>query len=191
MLELTLIKKLIHFRKRVSKLRYQTIGGVDLHYYALCKRKLWLYKHGITMEQESDRVIEGSVLHETSYNQIQEREILIDNAFKIDLIDGEYVREVKLSSKMTQADRLQMLFYLYELDKRGISKKGLISYRTERKTEEIILSNKEKIEIEEAIEGVYKVVDQSRPPHLIRLPYCKKCAYYTFCYAVEVDENDA
>ncbi|PAQ15688.1 CRISPR-associated protein Cas4 [Bacillaceae bacterium SAOS 7] len=169
----------------------QSIGGVDLQYYSLCKRKLWLYKHGITMEQESDRVIEGSLLHEQSYGRIEAREILIDDAFKIDLIDGEYVREVKLSSRMTQADRLQMLFYLYQLDKRGIKKKGLISYTKERKTEEILLGEQEKKEVAQAIAGVYEVIENLRPPQLKKLPYCKKCAYYSFCYALEVSEDDA
>ncbi|MBN6186623.1 CRISPR-associated protein Cas4 [Aneurinibacillus sp. BA2021] len=169
----------------------QTIGGVDLHYYALCKRKLWLYKHGITMEQESDRVMEGSVLHEQSYARIEAREILIDDAFKIDLIDGDYVREIKLSSRMTNADRLQMLFYLYQLEQRGIQKKGLISYTKERKTEEILLGKKEKEEVVRAIAGVYEITEKPSPPRLIKLPYCKSCAYYSFCYAVEVMEDDA
>jgi CRISPR-associated exonuclease Cas4 len=169
----------------------QTIGGVDLHYYALCKRKLWLYKHGITMEQESDRVTEGKILHEQSYNRIADREILIDDAFKIDLIDGDYVREIKLSSQMTNADRLQMLFYLYELDKRDIKKKGLISYTKERKTEEILLGEKEKKEVAQSIAGVYEVIENSKPPRLEKLPYCKKCAYYSFCYALEVAGDDA
>lgn len=45
----------------------QTIGGVELHYYALCKRKLWLYYKGIGMEEESDRVLQGKLLHEMAY----------------------------------------------------------------------------------------------------------------------------
>ncbi|MFT9848915.1 CRISPR-associated protein Cas4 [Aneurinibacillus sp. REN35] len=169
----------------------QAIGGVDLHYYALCKRKLWLYKHGITMEQESDRVMEGAILHEQSYGRIETREILIDDAFKIDLIDGDYVREIKLSSRMTNADRLQMLFYLYQLDNRGVKKKGLISYTKERRTEEILLGEEEKQEVAKAIAEVYQVIEKSQPPRLKPLPYCKSCAYYSFCYAGEVQEDDA
>lgn len=169
----------------------QTIGGVEMQYYALCKRKLWLYKHGIAMEQESDRVLEGAVLHEQAYGRIEAREILIDDAFKVDLIDGEYVREVKLSSRMTEADKLQMLFYLYQLDLRGIQKKGLVSYTKERKTEEILLGENEKKEVAKAIAEVYNIIEEMHPPKVSRKPYCKKCAYYTFCYATEVGEDDA
>jgi CRISPR-associated exonuclease Cas4 len=168
----------------------QTIGGLELHYLAICKRKLWLYNRGITMENESDRVLEGQVLHDQAYQRLLNREILIDNAFKIDMIDGEYVREVKLSSKMTKADYLQMLFYLYQLELRGIMKKGLISYTKERKTEEVTLADKERKEIQQAIADVYQVIEQETPPATIHLPYCKSCAYHSFCYAVEVEEDE-
>jgi CRISPR-associated exonuclease Cas4 len=169
----------------------KTVGGVELHYLALCKRKLWLYNRGISMENESDRVLEGQVLHEHSYQRLKTREVLIDEAFKVDMIDGEYVREVKLSSKMTKADRMQMIFYLYQLDLRGINKKGLISYTKERKTEEITLGDKEKRQMKEAIAEVYSVVERNTPPAVIKLPYCKKCAYYSFCYAGEDNEDEA
>ncbi|OEH93024.1 CRISPR-associated protein Cas4 [Bacillus solimangrovi] len=169
----------------------KTIGGIDLHYLALCKRKLWLYTHNISMENESDRVLEGQVLHENAYKRLDSREVLIDNAFKIDMIDGEYVREVKLSSRMTKADRLQMLYYLYQLNLRGIQKKGLISYTKERRTEEILLGDEEKKEIEQAITEVHGVRNLPSPPSVIKLPYCRKCAYYSFCYSIEVSDDDA
>ena len=72
----------------------QTLGGVELGYYSLCKRKVWLYKKGIGMEEESDRVLQGKLLHESSYPRLKEKEVLIDGAFKMDAIDGRYVREV-------------------------------------------------------------------------------------------------
>ncbi|WP_445492469.1 Dna2/Cas4 domain-containing protein [Niallia sp. 03133] len=105
-------------------LQTKTVGGVDLAYNVVCKRKLWLYKKGIGMESESDRVLQGSILHESSYPRLDKKEILIDGAFKIDAIDGEFVREIKLSSKMVESDTMQMLFYLYQLFLRGINKKN-------------------------------------------------------------------
>ncbi|WP_027416710.1 CRISPR-associated protein Cas4 [Aneurinibacillus terranovensis] len=169
----------------------QTVGGVDLAYYVLCKRKLWLYKKGIGMEEESDRVMQGKVLHETSYTRLEKKEILIDGAFKIDALDGEYVREVKISSKMMESDKMQMLFYLYQLALRGIDKKGLISYTKEKKTVEIVLTNEKQQEVKQAIAGVYQVIDELSPPKVVKVPYCKSCAYFGFCYAREVDEDDA
>lgn len=43
------------------------ITGTILNYFMVCRRKLWLFAHGITMEQESDLVYEGKLIHESSY----------------------------------------------------------------------------------------------------------------------------
>ncbi|MFC7394020.1 CRISPR-associated protein Cas4 [Scopulibacillus cellulosilyticus] len=167
----------------------RTIGGIHLHYFVLCKRKLWLYEHGITMEQEDDRVLEGKVLHQRAYPQIKKREILIDNAFKVDMIDGGYIREVKISSKMPEVDKMQMLFYLYQLEQRGIKKKGLISYTTERKTVGIELNKENRKLIKNAITRTKEIIEQDQPPILKKYPYCKSCAYFSFCYSMEDDDE--
>lgn len=166
-------------------MEHQKIGGIHLHYYAVCKRKLWLYDRGIAMEHESDRVLEGSVLHEDSYGYLKYKEVLIDNMFKLDAIDGEYVREVKISSKMTKADKLQMLFYLYQLELRGVKKKGLISYTKERKTEEVVLDTEGRRLIEQAIYDTNSVILAHTPPPSEELVYCSSCAYYALCYISE------
>lgn len=168
-----------------------SIGGLDLAYYIVCKRKLWLYRKGIGMELESDRVLEGTVLHDSAYARLTKKEILIDNAFKIDAIDGDYVREVKLSSKMKESDKMQMLFYLYQLSLRGIKKKGLISYTKEKKTIEVFLTEEEIAKVKKAIADVYSVVESATAPSLKKLPYCKSCAYYPFCFSREDDDDDA
>lgn len=168
-------------------MEFLRVSGIHMLYYAICKRKMWLYDHGITLENEYDRVLEGKILHENSYKHIEEREIMIDNAFKIDLIEGDHVREVKISSKMTEADVLQMLFYLYQLELRGVKKKGLISYTNERKTEEIILDDNSKEKVEKAIADSEIILSKNTPPAVKRLSYCKKCAYYNFCFAMEVE----
>lgn len=43
-----------------------TITGTHFNYYQLCHRKLWLFANGINMEQESDLVYEGKLVHESS-----------------------------------------------------------------------------------------------------------------------------
>lgn len=172
-------------------LQTKTVGGVDLAYYIVCKRKLWLYKKGIGMESESDRVLEGSILHENSYPRLNKKEILIDGAFKIDAIDGEFVREIKLSSKLEESDKMQMLFYLYQLYLRGIKKKGLISYTKERKTVEVLLTEENNRKVQKAIAEVYQIIDRNTPPPLMKLRYCKSCAYYPFCFSREDEDDDA
>lgn len=46
----------------LEKLKVQ---GVKINYYYICKRKLWLFSKGITMEQNSDRVLSGKLIHTT------------------------------------------------------------------------------------------------------------------------------
>ena len=62
-----------------------TITGTHFNYYQLCHRKLWLFANGINMEQESDLVYEGKLVHESSYPQRTARyeEVEIDGV-KVD-----------------------------------------------------------------------------------------------------------
>lgn len=167
----------------------QDIGGVELAYVVVCMRKLWLYKKGIGLEDESDRVMQGKILHDTSYPYLNRKEVLIDNTFKIDAIEGEYVREIKLSSRMKQSDEMQMLFYLYQLHLRGINKTGLISYTKEKKTIDIHLTDNAIKKVKQAITKVYEILKLDTPPVVKKIPYCKSCAYYGFCFVGEEDED--
>lgn len=159
---------------------------MHIQYYFVCKRKLWLFSKNIRLEEGHERVQAGKILHEKSYKNAKKKELSIDN-IKIDAIDSEYVREVKITSKMTEADKWQLLFYLNELKKRGLNKKGLISYTKEKRTEEIILSKSEEEKLEEIIEDIYKIQDLGYPPKVLNASYCTKCAYYDFCYSDEGD----
>lgn len=159
--------------------------GVKLNYYYVCKRKLWLFDKGISMEHNSDRVLQGKVVHENSYTRANTKEVLIDNMIKIDILDKDYVKEVKISSKMEESDRKQLLYYLYYLKALGINKKGTINYVKEKKVEEIELTPQDEMEIEAALIDIKSILKKDKPPGAIKSPYCKKCAYYEFCYVKE------
>lgn len=161
------------------------IQGVKINYYYICKRKLWLFTKGITMEQNSDRVMSGKLIHENSYKRKTHKELLINNLLKLDIMDSEYVREVKISSKMKEADEMQLYYYLYYLKKLGINKKGMINYVKEKRQEEIELNSEKEVEIEKTIEEIIRISKLNKPPTLSKLPYCTKCAYYEFCFVKE------
>lgn len=163
------------------------IQGVKINYYYICKRKLWLFTKGITMEQNSDRVMSGKIIHENSYKRQKHKELLIDNLLRLDIVDSEYVREVKISSKMKKADEMQLYYYIYYLKKLGINKKGMINYVKEKKQEEIELTPEKEEEIEKTIEDIIKISKMKKPPTLKKLSYCAKCAYYEFCFVKEED----
>lgn len=75
-----------------------TITGTHFNYYQLCHRKLWLFANGINMEQESDLVYEGKLVHESSYPQRTSKyeEVEIDG-IKVDYYDAKnkVIHEIK------------------------------------------------------------------------------------------------
>jgi CRISPR-associated exonuclease Cas4 len=124
------------------------VQGIKFNYYFVCKRKLWLFNRGITMENNSNRVMEGKTVHENSYSRLKTREVLIDDIIRLDIMDKEFIREIKITSKMKNIDKMQLLYYLYYLKKLGIEKKGVLNYVKERKNEIVQLDEKAEIEIE-------------------------------------------
>ncbi len=161
------------------------IQGIKINYYYICKRKLWFYDKGITMEQNSDRVLTGKLVHENSYPRIKKKEISIDNMITLDMFDDEHVKEIKLSSKTKKADEMQLYYYLYYLKQFDINRKGKIHYVKEKKIEEIVLTTEIEKEIEQAIKEIEAIISQRKPPKLYKLAYCKKCAYFELCFAKE------
>lgn len=158
------------------------VNGIKVNYYFICPRKLWLYDRKISMEQNSDKVKIGKIIHEMSY-QNKKKEVLIDNMIALDIVDSNTIREVKSSDKMQEADEIQILYYLYYLKRLGIDKKGIINYPKQKKREFIELTEEKEKNIEEILLGIDSVLKAEKPPKTIDKPYCKKCAYYEFCYA--------
>lgn len=168
----------------LSKFKTQ---GIKVNYYYVCKRKLWLFDKGITMENTSDRVLQGKIVHETSYTREKSKEILIDDMIKLDILEKDYVKEVKISSKMEKPDRMQLLYYLFYLKQLGIEKKGTINYVKEKKIETVELTENDEEEIKNALVSIKEILNKDKPDKVMKLPYCKKCAYYEYCYVKEVE----
>ncbi len=165
------------------------IRGVEIHYYAVCKRKLWLFHKGIGFENdgEHERVMEGKILHERAYSRMN-KDLAPEEYVRVDGQEGDVIREIKLTSRMQKADRLQMLYYLYVYKRNGLEKTGLISYTKEKKTVEVILDEKGEQEVKYALSQIPKITKGPVPPFR-RLPYCVKCAYRDFCFSGEVEED--
>lgn len=160
--------------------------GIKVNYYYVCKRKLWLFDKGITMENKNDRVMQGKVIHENSYPSIKTKEILIDDILKVDILDNDYVKEIKISSRMPKPGKMQLMYYLFYLKQLGIEKKGMLNYVKEKKTETVELTAEKEEEIKNTLIDIKKILAQKIPPKLKKLPYCRKCAYFEFCF---INEN--
>jgi len=162
------------------------ITGTQVAYYIICKRKLWLFIHNMEMEKFSDLVYIGRLISEHSFKREKFKEVEIGNTLKIDFIkvkDEIIVHEVKKSKKMEQAHIWQVKFYIYELRKRGVNcDKGILHYPKLMRKMEIEFKKEDELQIERAFREIEKIKNLKSPPPVINKPYCKKCAYYFFCY---------
>jgi CRISPR-associated exonuclease Cas4 len=166
--------------------------GTHIHYYFNCHRQLWLFANGINMEQTSDTVYEGKLIHETSYQRLsdQYKEIEIGSV-KIDYFDhkNKIIHEIKKSSKLFESHVWQVKYYIYTFEQAGIEGvTGILDYPKERKTEKIVLSQPDRVFIQTLIKKIEELTQSEQCPPLLNKPRCKNCSYYDFCYAGENDQ---
>lgn len=158
--------------------------GTQVNYYAVCRRKLWLYSHHLELEKSSDRVALGALLHETSYPRLPKREVLIDSLIKVDILEGSgKVLEVKYSQKLAEAARLQVIYYLYYLKRKGLmGLTGELRFPRQRRREEVHLTEEGERAVEAALRGIAEVNKSEAPPDVEWTPICRPCAYAEFCW---------
>lgn len=159
-----------------------TATGVEVNYYFICKRKLWLFAHNIQMEHNSEAVEMGSLLHENSYKR-KRREISL-GSIKLDFIEPSkgLIHEVKKSRAIEAAHIWQLKYYLYRLKCLGLYFQGKIDYPTIRRTEDIILSDDDEKEIENILKEISDIKNSDKPVKAESKGICKKCSYYEFCF---------
>lgn len=169
------------------------VTGTHFNYYQLCHRKLWLFANGINMEQESDLVYDGKLVHESSYSQRASRyeEIEIDG-IKVDYFDAKsnVIHEIKKSNKVEKAHEWQLKYYMYVFEQHGIiGVTGVLEYPLLRKTEVVLLSDIDREDIRQMMDDILRVIDLPECPPLVRKGICKNCSYYEFCYTNENEEE--
>ena len=159
------------------------INGTLINYYRHCKTQLWLHAHRINLEDNSEDVRIGKVLHEINENKVQE--VSFEN-IKLDKITKEYVVEVKKSDSDIEAAKLQLLYYLYRLKQKGIAKKGRLELFEKKKSNAkiytVILDEKEEAKLLEILEDINQLIDLPTPPKPTFTNKCKRCAYYEYCF---------
>jgi CRISPR-associated exonuclease Cas4 len=165
------------------------ITGTHFNYYMLCHRKLWLFTQGLTMEHTSDLVYEGKLIHETAYPQRSEKYTELEiGGIKIDFYDAKnrVIHEIKKSDKLEDAHVWQLKYYIYILEQAGVEGvTGILEYPKLRKTEEVLLSEVDKLRIVEIESEIGKITESEKCPSGINKPICKNCSYYDFCYCSE------
>lgn len=168
------------------------ISGTHFNYYQVCHRKLWLFANGINMEQNSDLVYAGKLIHEESYPQRSEKyeEIEIDG-IKVDYYDAKrkVIHEIKKSDKVETAHEWQLKYYLYVFERNGIEGvSGILEYPKMRKTSKVFLSDVDRDTIKEMEQNIKAIIESETCPPLKRKGLCRNCSYYDFCFSGEEAE---
>jgi len=161
------------------------ITGTLINYYFHCKTQAWLHANRINLEDNSEDVRIGRVLHEINAQESPNSEISIDN-IKIDKLTKDYLVEVKKSDSDPKAVKWQVLLYLYRLKLKGIVKKGKIEFIEKKKQNKKIhfveLDEENEKELLQVLAEIEKLIDLPKPPKPKFERHCKKCAYYEYCF---------
>ncbi len=165
------------------------VTGTLVSYYFYCKRRMWLHANGINMEDTSDLVYDGKLIHETSYPQRSERyeEVEIDG-IKIDYYDArnKVIHEMKRSDKVEEAHIWQVKYYIYVLERNGVKDvSGLLEYPTLRQTTKVELKDADRQKIVEMEKEITEIIQSDDCPPVIHSKICKNCSFFDFCYVEE------
>lgn len=161
------------------------LTGTIINYYFHCKRQCWLFGKRINLEDNSEDVKIGRILHELKSEGQANTEISIENV-KLDKLTDEYLIEVKKSDADIDAVKWQVLYYLKVLKNKGIERKGRIEFveknRQDKKIHYVDLDEQNEMQLYKLTDEIEILLEQDFPPEAIQLPKCKKCAYYEYCF---------
>lgn len=166
-------------------MNFLKVTGTLINYYFHCKKQCWLHGNRINLEDNSEDVHIGRVLHELKNEGKKNTEIKIDD-IKIDKITEDYVVEIKKSDADIQAAKWQLLLYLKVLKDKGIIKKGKLEFIEKNKQSSKIiiveLDTKNEKYLDELIQNIKELINSEESPEVINDRKCKKCAFYEYCY---------
>lgn len=159
------------------------LTGTLVNYYTHCQRQCWLFYHHINMEDNSEDVRIGRVLHELKKKD--KEEVALDG-IKLDKITGEYVTEIKKSDADLAAAMAQLEYYLIVLNDKGVVRKGRLECLEKNKQNKSIhtvaLTEERITELKAQYGYIEEFLNHHKPPLPVMTPRCKKCAYYEYCF---------
>jgi len=159
------------------------ITGTIVNYYFHCKTQMWLFANKINLEDNSEDVRIGKVLHEISEDKVDEVSF---EGIKVDKITKDYVVEIKKSDSDIEAAKWQLMYYLYILKQKGIEKKGRLEVFEKNKQDKkrfvIELTPENEMKLLEILDDIEKILRSDTPPKPKFESKCRKCAYYEYCF---------
>jgi CRISPR-associated exonuclease Cas4 len=157
------------------------VTGLQVHYFFVCKRKLWLYSNGIEQEYEDENVKIGKYYHENEFEDEEKQDNDFIEGIKVDKITDEYVVEYKKSNASLESSKWQLLFYLWKLKKKGIDRKGVLKFKENRDNIEVELTENKEQKLKSIIEKIKEIISQPTTPSRENCSeICNKSAYSDF-----------
>ncbi|MGL4623258.1 MAG: CRISPR-associated protein Cas4 [Culicoidibacterales bacterium] len=158
------------------------VRGLDIYYYFICKRKLWLAAHDQQMEQDNQDVQLGKIIDSRTY-RYERKHIQVDEHINIDFLQNwKIIHEIKKSKKFEEASVWQIKYYIYYLAQRGVQiEEAFIDYPEFRERTEVEYTDVDTIEIEKVTREIESLKLQAHIPKFEKLSYCQKCAYFDYC----------
>lgn len=157
------------------------ISGTLINYFFHCKRQCYLFAKRVNLEDNSEDVRVGKVLHEIKEKKTK-GEVSLEN-IKMDNINKDYVIEYKKSDSDVKAAKMQLMLYLYKLKQKGINKKGKLEFFEKNKPQsyatEVILDENKLLKTLSEIENLLESVSLPKAEFDKK---CKKCAYFEYCF---------
>lgn len=157
------------------------ISGTLINYFFHCKRQCYLFAKRVNLEDNSEDVRVGKVLHKIKEKKTK-GEISIEN-IKLDNISKDYVIEYKKSDSDVEAARMQLMLYLYKLKQKGINKKGKLEFFEKNKLQSyatlVILDENKLLK---TIKEIENLTESASLPKVEFDKKCKKCAYFEYCF---------
>lgn len=159
------------------------LNGTLINYYFHCKRQCYLFGNRINLEDNSEDVKIGKVLHEIK-NISDRTEVKFEN-ISVDKITDKYIVEIKKSDADIEASKMQLLYYLKVLKEKGIERDGKLVFCEKNNNEkvDIIKLDDKNIELlKKCEEEILKLINSNKIPEVQKQKGCKRCAYYEYCY---------
>lgn len=161
------------------------LTGTIINYYFHCRRQCWLFAHRINLEDNSEDVRIGRIMHELKHEGKSNTEIAIDSV-KLDKLTDDYLVELKKSDADMEAVKWQVLYYLKILKDKGIEKKGKIEFVEKNKQDSKIhyveLNEEAEGKLEKLVTEINDFLAGDVPPDSEKQAKCKKCAYFEYCF---------
>lgn len=161
------------------------ITGTEIAYVYICKRKLWLFHHGIRPENEYGNVQIGRLIGESTFKRNEkDKEVPIGDIGVIDRIELKHgrIHETKKGKAPRNAEEAQTRYYLWWLRDHGVNVNTcVIHYPKQRNIHEVVWDDESEAKVRADLNEAEQIISGKYPPEFKQLSYCKSCAYEMYC----------